>query len=105
MEIRLRAASSLHRGAHRAVKPSFDRVMTFHKEGHRKFPSRWQLFCEALIAKGADPQIAELILAQPNAVEVVHALFINAELMAELVSKKTRRARIAVLRRIGRAVH
>jgi len=70
---------------------------SFHAEGSRRFPVRWGLFCETLVAKGADHQIGGLIVALPNGVDVVHALFIDSASIAALVSKKTRRARASYL--------
>ena len=79
--------------------------MNFHEEGKRKFPERWTLFCDTLVAKGVDWRIADMIVALPNAVDVVHTLFVNADATAELVSKKSRRERMATLRRISGARH
>lgn len=79
--------------------------MNFHAEGKRKFPERWRLFCDTLVAKGVNWRIADMILELPNAVDVVHALFVDADATAELVSKKSRREQIATLRRISGARH
>jgi len=83
------------------VRLSIDQQFAFHEEGERKFPVRWALFCETLIAKGADVQIGNLIGSLPNGVDVVHALFIDSAAMSELVALKTRRARAAWLQRLS----
>lgn len=86
------------------MRLSIDQQFAFHEEGKRKFPVQWVLFCETLIAKGADVQLANLICSLPNGVDVVHALFIDPAGMSELVALKTRRARAAWLQRLSTAL-
>jgi hypothetical protein len=72
----------------------------FHLEGSRKY-RQWGRYCRTIVDKGADPQIAELIVYKIGSVELVPLLFRNRTLLEELAAMKTRRERAWLLQRVA----
>lgn len=75
-------------------------VMFFHEAGIRKYP-QWRRYCNALVKLGADPQIADLLVAMPAGIDLVPLLYRNRAALADVVSRKTRRARAEALRQVA----
>lgn len=73
-----------------------ERATGFHDAGRAAY-SDWEDRCKSLVAMGADPQIADLMLEIPNGARVAGALADDPERMEAIAAIKTERGRAIAL--------
>src|SRR5215472_7997340 len=73
-----------------------ERTRTFHSSGHDAYAD-WGQRCQNLIAMGADPQIAQLLVEMPNGVKVAGELSEDPEALERIASIQTERGRAVAL--------